>query len=165
MTMEQVSYSIRQTVFGILKTLVVRASQNQLDLTYDVDPDIPDQLIGDSLRLRQVITNLVGNAIKFTPSKVSRKGHVALSCRLLAKDDQHVTLEFCVSDTGIGIAKDKLTMIFDTFCQADGSTTRVSGYINQVSCGELIVPHPYPGVRRNRSRFIHLEASRHPHVG
>lgn len=126
MTMEQVSYSIRQTVFGILKTLVVRASQNQLDLTYDVDPDIPDQLIGDSLRLRQVITNLVGNAIKFTPSKVTRKGHVALSCRLLAKDDMHVTLEFCVSDTGIGIAKDKLTMIFDTFCQADGSTTRVS---------------------------------------
>ncbi|CDO72026.1 hypothetical protein BN946_scf184943.g61 [Trametes cinnabarina] len=127
MTMEQVSYSLRQTVFGILKTLVVRASQNQLDLTYDVDPDIPDQLIGDSLRLRQVITNLVGNAIKFTPSKVSRKGHVALSCRLLAKDDQHVTLEFCVSDTGIGIAKDKLTMIFDTFCQADGSTTREYG--------------------------------------
>ncbi|RDX46360.1 histidine kinase [Lentinus brumalis] len=127
MTMEQVSYSIRQTVFGILKTLVVRASQNQLDLTYDVDPDIPDQLIGDSLRLRQVITNLVGNAIKFTPSKVSRKGHVALSCRLLAKDDMHVTLEFCVSDTGIGIAKDKLTMIFDTFCQADGSTTREYG--------------------------------------
>ena len=126
MTMEQVSYSIRQTVFGILKTLVVRASQNQLDLTYDIDPDIPDQLIGDSLRLRQVITNLVGNAIKFTPSKVSRKGHVALSCRLLALDYQYVTLEFCVSDTGIGIAKDKLTMIFDTFCQADGSTTRVS---------------------------------------
>ncbi|KAL7278312.1 hypothetical protein ACG7TL_008288 [Trametes sanguinea] len=127
MTMEQVSYSLRQTVFGILKTLVVRASQNQLDLTYDVDPDIPDQLIGDSLRLRQVITNLVGNAIKFTPSKVSRKGHVALSCRLLAKDDMHVSLEFCVSDTGIGIAKDKLTMIFDTFCQADGSTTREYG--------------------------------------
>ncbi|KAL4248978.1 histidine kinase [Abortiporus biennis] len=127
MTMEQVSYSLRQTVFGILKTLVVRASQNQLDLTYDIDPDIPDQLIGDSLRLRQVITNLVGNAIKFTPSKVSKKGHVALSCRLLACDEQMVTLEFCVLDTGIGIAKDKLTMIFDTFCQADGSTTREYG--------------------------------------
>ncbi|KAF9056922.1 hypothetical protein BDP27DRAFT_1454263 [Rhodocollybia butyracea] len=127
MTMEAVSYSLRQTVFGILKTLVVRASQNNLDLTYDVEPDIPDQLIGDSLRLRQVITNLVGNAIKFTPSKVSRKGHVALSCRLLALDDQSVTLEFCVSDTGIGIAKDKLNLIFDTFCQADGSTTREYG--------------------------------------
>lgn len=123
--MEAVSYSLRQTVFGILKTLVVRASQNNLDLTYDVDPDIPDQLIGDSLRLRQVITNLVGNAIKFTPSKVTRKGHVALSTRLLALDDQSVTLEFCVTDTGIGIAKDKLNLIFDTFCQADGSTTRV----------------------------------------
>ena len=123
--MEAVSYSLRQTVFGILKTLVVRASQNNLDLTYDVDPDIPDQLIGDSLRLRQVITNLVGNAIKFTPTKNSIKGHVALSCRLLAMDDQNVILEFCVSDTGIGIAIDKLTMIFDTFAQADGSTTRV----------------------------------------
>ena len=67
MTMEEVSYSLRQTVFGILKTLVVRAQQNSIDLTYDVEPDIPDQLIGDSLRLRQVITNLVGNAIKFTP--------------------------------------------------------------------------------------------------
>ncbi|KAJ8091873.1 histidine kinase osmosensor [Marasmius tenuissimus] len=127
MTMEAVSYSLRQTVFGILKTLVVRASQNNLDLTYDVEPDIPDQLIGDSLRLRQVITNLVGNAIKFTPSKVTRKGHVALSCRLLASDDQSVTLEFCVLDTGIGIAKDKLNLIFDTFCQADGSTTREYG--------------------------------------
>ncbi|KAF8990572.1 hypothetical protein BDQ17DRAFT_1371736 [Cyathus striatus] len=127
MTMEAVSYSLRQTVFGILKTLVVRASQNNLDLTYDVEPDIPDQLIGDSLRLRQVITNLVGNAIKFTPSKATRKGHVALSCRLLALDDQSVTLEFCVTDTGIGIAKDKLNLIFDTFCQADGSTTREYG--------------------------------------
>ncbi|KAG6372485.1 hypothetical protein JVT61DRAFT_7588 [Boletus reticuloceps] len=127
MTMEAVSYSLRQTVFGILKTLVVRASQNNLDLTYDVDPDIPDQLIGDSLRLRQVITNLVGNAIKFTPSKQTRKGHVALSTRLLALDDQSVTLEFCVTDTGIGIAKDKLNLIFDTFCQADGSTTREYG--------------------------------------
>ena len=125
MTMEQVSYSHRQLVFGILKTLVVRASQNNLDLTYDVDPEIPDQLIGDSLRLRQVITNLVGNAIKFTPSKMSRKGHVALTCRLVTIQDSTVTLEFCVSDTGIGIAKDKLTMIFDTFAQADGSTTRV----------------------------------------
>ncbi|KAG6379634.1 hypothetical protein JVT61DRAFT_10152 [Boletus reticuloceps] len=127
MTMEAVSYSLRQTVFGILKTLVVRASQNNLDLTYDVDPNIPDQLIGDSLRLRQVITNLVGNAIEFTPSKQTRKGHVALSTRLLALDDQSVTMEFCVTDTGIGIAKDKLNIIFDTFRQADGSATREYG--------------------------------------
>ena len=106
-----VSYSLRHTVFGILKTLVVRVSQNNFDLTYDVDPDIPDQLIGDSLRLRQVITNLVGNAIKFTPSKVARKGHVALSCRLVSNEELTVKLEFCVMDTGIAIAKDKLNLI------------------------------------------------------
>jgi len=120
MTMEAVTYALRQTVFGILKTLVVRASQNNLDLTYKIESDVPDQLIGDSLRLRQVITNLVGNAIKFMPGKVTRKGHVVLGCRLLSLDDQMVTVEFAVMDTGIGIAKDKLTMIFDTFCQADG---------------------------------------------
>ncbi|KAI0031298.1 hypothetical protein K488DRAFT_52367 [Vararia minispora EC-137] len=127
MTMEHVSYSFRTLVFSILKTLCVRASQNNLDLTYDVDPDIPDQLVGDALRLRQVITNLVGNAIKFTPAKESAKGRVAVDCRLLAQDDSSVTLEFCVTDTGIGIAKDKLNLIFDTFAQADGSTTREYG--------------------------------------
>ncbi|KAK0464807.1 hypothetical protein IW261DRAFT_1347247 [Armillaria novae-zelandiae] len=127
MTMEAVSYSLRQTVFGILKTLVVRANQNNLDLTFDISPDIPDQLIGDSLRLRQVITNLVGNAIKFTRSKATKKGHIGFYGRLVACDDQNVTLEFCVSDTGIGIPREKLNIIFDTFCQADGSTTREYG--------------------------------------
>lgn len=156
MTMEQVSYSHRQLVFGILKTLVVRASQNNLDLTYDVDPDIPDQLIGDSLRLRQVITNLVGNAIKFTPSKMSRKGHVALTCRLVGLKDQSVSLEFCVADTGIGIAKDKLTMIFDTFAQADGSTTRVSYIGVHVVLSPLIRSI---GIRRNRLGSINFETT------
>jgi osomolarity two-component system sensor histidine kinase NIK1 len=154
MTMEQVSFSFRQTVFGILKTLVVRASQNNLDLTYDVDPDIPDQLIGDSLRLRQVITNLVGNAIKFTPSKVSKKGNVSLSGRLLAFDDCSVTLEFCVLDTGIGIAKDKLNLIFDTFAQADGSTTRVRGALLSMSSTDP--PPSSKGIRRHGSRVVHF---------
>ncbi|EIN06496.1 hypothetical protein PUNSTDRAFT_145080 [Punctularia strigosozonata HHB-11173 SS5] len=129
MTIEAVTYSFRQTLFGILKTLVVRASQNNIDLTYDVDPAIPDHLVGDALRLRQVITNLVGNAIKFTPNNDSRmtRGQVALICRLIASDGNHVSLEVCISDTGIGIAQDKLDVIFDTFSQADGSTTREFG--------------------------------------
>lgn len=126
MTMEQVAFSLRTTVFGMLKSLVVRASQNNLDLLYEVDPEIPDQLIGDALRLRQVITNLVGNAIKFTPAKVDRRGTVSISVRLDKLEDGNATLEFMVSDTGIGIPQDKLELIFDTFCQADGSTTRVS---------------------------------------
>ncbi|KAF7333366.1 hypothetical protein MVEN_02352200 [Mycena venus] len=122
MTMEAVSYSLRQTVFDILKTLVGRATQKGLDLILDVAPEIPDALIGDSLRLRQVITNLVGNAIKFT-----RVGYVALSIHFVSLDPDSVTLQFCVMDTGIGIAQDKLNLIFDTFCQADGSTTREYG--------------------------------------
>jgi osomolarity two-component system, sensor histidine kinase NIK1 len=164
MTMEAVSYSLRQTVFGILKTLVVRASQNNLDLTYDVEPDIPDQLIGDSLRLRQVITNLVGNAIKFTPSKMTRKGHVALSTRLLALDDQSVTLEFCVMDTGIGIAKDKLNLIFDTFCQADGSTTRVRSshpFFFALDAGLTV----WVGIWRNRFGSFDFQEARQSHAG
>ncbi|SJL05219.1 related to nik-1 protein (Os-1p protein) [Armillaria ostoyae] len=112
MTMEAVSYSLRQTVFGILKTLVVRANQNNLDLTFDISPDIPDQLIGDSLRLRQVITNLVGNAIKFTRSKATKKGHIGFYGRLVACDDQNVTLEFCsfyqeYGGTGLGLSISK----------------------------------------------------------
>ena len=115
MTMEQISFSFRSSVFGVLKTLCVKAAQNKLDLIYDVDPRIPDQLTGDPLRLRQVITNLVGNAVKFTT-----KGQVALTCRLVEIEDGVSEIEFCVADTGIGIKQDKLDLIFDTFAQADG---------------------------------------------
>lgn len=62
MTMEEITYSVRSAVFGVLKTLAVKASQNKLDLLYMMDPEIPDFLVGDPYRLRQVITNLVGNA-------------------------------------------------------------------------------------------------------
>ena len=124
MVLEQVSFSFRQMAFGVLKTLVVRAASNNIDLTYDVDPDIPGHLIGDFLRLQQVITNLVSNAIKFTPG-VPNKGHVSLTCRRLALDHSAVRLKFCVSDSGIGIAKDKLNLISDAFTQADCSMIRV----------------------------------------
>jgi osomolarity two-component system sensor histidine kinase NIK1 len=124
MTMEQIPFSLRLAVFSVLKTLCVKASQNRLDLIFNIDPTIPDQLIGDPLRLRQVITNLIGNAVKFTS-----KGSVALSCRVkrLVFEHNAVELEFCVADTGIGIKQDKLDVIFDTFAQADGSTTRKYG--------------------------------------
>jgi osomolarity two-component system sensor histidine kinase NIK1 len=118
MTIESISFSLRSAIFSVLKTLAVKANQKKLDLIYNVDSAIPDQLIGDPLRLRQVITNLIGNAVKFTT-----KGEVALETRVVSVEGDDVILELCVRDTGIGIQKDKLSVIFDTFCQADGSTT------------------------------------------
>ena len=118
MTVESIPFSLRAAIFSVLKTLAVKANQKKLDLIYNVDCAIPDQLIGDPLRLRQVITNLIGNAIKFT-----NKGEVSLEARIVELNGDDIVLELCVKDTGIGIQEDKLNVIFDTFCQADGSTT------------------------------------------
>jgi osomolarity two-component system sensor histidine kinase NIK1 len=126
MVIEEIPYTLRGTVFNALKTLAVKANEKFLDLTYKVDSSVPDHVIGDSFRLRQIILNLVGNAIKFT-----EHGEVSLTIKESA--DQQLTgpgeyaVEFVVEDTGIGIAKDKLDLIFDTFRQADGSMTRKFG--------------------------------------
>ncbi|KAF7727029.1 hypothetical protein EC973_008076 [Apophysomyces ossiformis] len=122
MTIETIPFSLRSAIFSVLKTLAVKANQKKLDLIYNVDSSIPDQLIGDPLRLRQVITNLIGNAVKFTT-----RGEVVLQTRVVEMKGKRVRLQLCVSDTGIGIQEDKLHVIFDTFCQADGSTTREYG--------------------------------------
>ncbi|KAK9711458.1 histidine kinase osmosensor [Basidiobolus ranarum] len=122
LVIEQIPFSLRNAMFSVLKTLAVKAHQKKLDLIYDVDKDIPDQLIGDPLRLRQVITNLVGNAIKFTTD-----GQVTLQASVKEITNGNAILTFCVSDTGIGIQSDKFNLIFDTFSQADGSTTRKYG--------------------------------------
>ncbi|KAI9779080.1 MAG: histidine kinase osmosensor [Geoglossum umbratile] len=125
MVMEEIPFSLRGTVFNALKTLAVKANERFLDLTYQVDNVVPDHVVGDSFRLRQVILNLVGNAIKFTEN-----GEVKLTIRKAAQDKcgpNEYAFEFSVSDTGIGIQEDKLDLIFDTFQQADGSTTRKFG--------------------------------------
>ncbi|GAA98312.1 hypothetical protein E5Q_04997 [Mixia osmundae IAM 14324] len=123
MTIEEIPYSLRATMFSVLKSLAVKASQNKLGLLYKVEPDVPDCLVGDPFRLRQVLTNCVGNSCKFTET-----GNVTVSCRMadIQPEGGHL-LEFCVADTGIGIKADKLDLIFDSFCQADGSTTRRYG--------------------------------------
>ncbi|KAI8091184.1 uncharacterized protein B0P05DRAFT_256833 [Gilbertella persicaria] len=148
MTIESIPFSLRSAVFSVLKTLAVKANQKKLDLIYHVEQCIPDQLIGDPLRLRQVITNLIGNAVKFTT-----QGEVVLRTRAVRMQDGTVRLEFCVSDTGIGIQEDKLNVIFDTFCQADGSTTReyggtglglsISRHLVQLMGGDLWVESKY----------------------
>ncbi|ORX60235.1 hypothetical protein DM01DRAFT_1299913 [Hesseltinella vesiculosa] len=122
MNIEAIPFSLGSAIFSVLKTLAVKANQKHLDLIYKIGDHIPDNVVGDPLRLRQVITNLIGNAIKFT-----NKGNVTIEPRVVDMHDDDLTLEVCVRDSGIGIQEDKLHMIFDTFCQADGGTTRQYG--------------------------------------
>lgn len=125
MVIEAIPFSMRGTVFNALKTLAVRAGDKDLDLAYQVDSSVPDYVVGDPFRLRQVILNLIGNALKFT-----EHGEVKLIIRRAEREatgPDEYAFEFSVTDTGIGIQPDKLDLIFDTFQQADGSTTRKFG--------------------------------------
>ena len=128
MTMEKISFSMRGSVFGALKTLAVKANDKCLNLAYSVDSSVPDFVVGDPYRLRQIILNLVGNAIKFTENgevKLTICGAKRRLSRPVIQDEY--AFEFAVSDSGIGIQSDKRSLIFDTFQQADGSTTRKFG--------------------------------------
>ena len=125
MVMERINFSMRGSVFSALKTLAVKANDKSLNLGYCVDSSVPDFVVGDPYRLRQIILNLVGNAIKFTGS-----GEVKLSIRCargFQLEQDEYAFEFAISDTGIGIQSEKKDLIFDTFQQADGSTTRKFG--------------------------------------
>lgn len=115
-------FSLRAMLDETMKALAVRADERKLELTCDVAGDIPEHLVGDPLRLRQIITNLVGNAIKFTPT-----GEVALHVSLLATTTAGVRLQFVIADTGIGISAEDQERIFAPFTQADTSTTRQFG--------------------------------------
>ena len=105
-----------------VRPLAVRAHQKGLELITDIRTDVAEALVGDPVRLRQILTNLVGNAIKFT-----EQGHVMLVVGEAGRDAGHVTLTFAITDTGIGITRDKHKTIFEAFRQADGSTTRRFG--------------------------------------
>ncbi|KAK7178094.1 hsp90-like protein [Paraphaeosphaeria sporulosa] len=125
MVMEEIAFSLRGMIFNALKTLASKASERELYLTYDVDGSVPDYIIGDPYRLRQIILNLVGNAIKFTEHG-GVKVAISMDREQACATDQYA-FQFAVSDTGIGIHGDKLNLIFDNFQQADGSTTRKFG--------------------------------------
>jgi PAS domain S-box-containing protein len=115
-------FGLRRTLEQVVKPLGVRAGEKGLELVCDVPSEVPDHLVGDPLRLRQVLTNLVGNAIKFTS-----KGEVVVRVGVEAQDGQDVELRFAVCDTGIGISTEDQQRIFAPFTQADASTTRHFG--------------------------------------
>jgi len=119
---ETIDFTLRETITGALKPLSVEANKKGLELLYDEGPGIPERLRGDPGRLRQVLVNLVGNAVKFT-----ERGEVSVRIDKLGDVPEGALLRFEVGDTGIGIAADKLDYIFESFHQADGSTSRRFG--------------------------------------
>ncbi|MDX2038156.1 MAG: response regulator [Isosphaeraceae bacterium] len=122
LALDSIDFSLHSCIGETLKTLGLRAHQQGLELTHSIARDVPDYLVGDPLRLRQIIINLVGNAIKFT-----KQGEVVVEVELASIDELHAVLHFSVADTGIGIAEEHRSMIWRPFQQADGSTTRHYG--------------------------------------
>jgi len=120
--LEAIPFDLRESLGETMKALSFRAHQKGLELIYDVQPDVPESLLGDPSRIRQVIVNLVGNSTKFTES-----GEVFVSVERGVETGQTVELHFAIKDTGVGIPADKQQKIFEAFSQADGSMARKYG--------------------------------------
>ena len=120
---EHIDFSLRHAVATAVRSLAAKANEQRLELLINIGRDVPDALIGDPHRIRQILTNLISNAIKFTP-----QGEIEVQVsRLPVQEGDSVMLQFDVRDTGIGIPRDKLGVIFDAFTQVDTSTTRNFG--------------------------------------
>jgi signal transduction histidine kinase/CheY-like chemotaxis protein len=117
-----IDFSLRDCLIDALQAVAVRANEKGLELACRIPPEAPDAVFGDSGRLRQIMVNLVGNAIKFTD-----RGEIVVSVAVVSRTGDGIRLCFTVADTGIGIPREKQALIFEPFKQADGSTTRKFG--------------------------------------
>ena len=120
--LESVEFNLRDALEQSGKMFAYPATQKGLELICNLAPDVPEIVRGDPTRLRQVVVNLLGNALKFT-----NRGEVALEVECFSRQAETVVLHFAVRDTGIGIPRDKQPLIFEAFAQGDGSTTRKFG--------------------------------------
>ncbi|MBF0563739.1 MAG: response regulator [Nitrospirae bacterium] len=120
---EKIDFNLRETIENAVETLFSQANKKGLDLLCYVSPDIPDTLVGDAVRLRQIVVNIIGNAIKFAD-----KGEIVVEVvRYGTTSGDEATVNFSISDEGIGIPRDKIDKVFDSFTQVDGSITRKYG--------------------------------------
>lgn len=122
MDLEHEEFSVRRSIEESVQVLTLRAHEKGLQLSFRVAEAVPNSLDGDPGRLRQILINLLGNAVKFT-----ERGHVRLHVNVAEADDDGLLLHFTVADTGVGIPLEKQKVVFETFRQADGSTTRKHG--------------------------------------
>ena len=120
--LEHIDFGLREVIGKVVRLLSIKTFQKSLDFLCYIPPDMTDNLVGDPTRIRQIIINLVGNAVKFTES-----GKITLSLRLIEQTDSIARIEFSVEDTGIGIPSDKLPTLFESYSQADSSTVRTHG--------------------------------------
>ena len=119
---EKVEFEIRKLLQGVKQSFEYEVGQKKLQIDIHIDEKIPPVVFGDSIRLTQVLINLVGNSVKFT-----EKGQITVRTRLKKRHNSQIDLEFQVIDTGIGIPEDKIDLIFESFTQASSSTTRKYG--------------------------------------
>lgn len=119
---ELINFKLRDTIHDIISTLAIQASKRNLELAYHIPQDLPDKVTSDPGRLRQILTNLIGNSIKFTKS-----GEVAIFLKEEQRTEKSTFIHFTVKDTGIGIPEEKQKTIFDSFAQVDSSITRGYG--------------------------------------
>jgi len=154
-----IDFNLPESVGDALKTISVRAHEKGLELAYNVQPDAPEIVIGDPGRLRQILVNLVGNAIKFT-----EKGEVVVNVKQESREEDRACLHFSVRDTGPGIPSDKQRLIFEPFTQADGSITReyggtglglaISKHLVQMMGGRIWLESPSDcGLENNKSKI------------
>lgn len=122
MTFEQIPFKIKKSLSSMLHLFETKIQEKNLKLVSDYDDKIPEVLLGDSVRLHQIILNLVSNAVKFTT-----EGIITVSVHLMFEDDEKVIIEFAINDTGIGISEDKMETIFENFQQASSGTSRLYG--------------------------------------
>lgn len=122
LSLEKLNFNLEEVFDAVSDLIGLKAKEKGLEFIISINPDVPIDLIGDPLRVGQVLTNLANNAVKFT-----EKGEILIKVNLEEKDDQRVTLRFAVIDTGIGLSNDQIDRLFQSFSQADETTTRKFG--------------------------------------
>jgi CheY-like chemotaxis protein/anti-sigma regulatory factor (Ser/Thr protein kinase) len=120
--LEEIEFSLREVIEKVVNLLSVKVFQEKLEFICEIDPTIPDIILGDPLRIRQILINLLGNAIKFTA-----EGTVGIYIQMIDLVEEQVSIEFSVKDSGIGIPHDKIDLLFKSYSQAQTSTTRTHG--------------------------------------